>query len=107
MTSGGGDEEPIADYLNHFLAITGAIPVGSVWAAMGQVEAQNFPDEVRLRAYALGEKLVHAWENKETNPEYGGITSQFRDRMRSLMLWRRQEWPYEYEYWKEHRGLRD
>lgn len=107
VTSGGGDEEPIADYLNHFLAITGAIPVGSVWAAMGQVEAQNFPDEVRLRAYALGEKLVHAWENKETNPEYGGITSQFRDRMRSLMLWRRQEWPYEYEYWKEHRGLRD
>lgn len=30
VTSGGGDEEPMAEYINHFLIITGIRPVGSV-----------------------------------------------------------------------------
>ena len=107
ITSGGGDEGPIADYLDHFLAITGAIPVGSVWATMSQIEGQNFPDDVRTRAYALGEKLVKAWKSKATNGKYDRISSQFKERMRSLILCRRQEWPYEYEYWKQHQGLND
>lgn len=107
VTSGGGDEEAIADYMSHFLAITGATPVGSVWATMAQIEGQSFPDSLKTRARALGERLVAAWENKERNPQYTGTSSQFKERMRSLMLWRKSEWPYEYEYWKTHRGLKD
>lgn len=107
VTSGGGDEKPIADYMNHFLAITGAIPVGSVWATMAEIEGQNFPQNIRKKAFTLGEKLVTAWRNKERIPEWAPVTSQFRERMRSLILWRRQEWPHEYQYWKECRGLDD
>jgi len=107
VTSGGGDERPIAAYLNHFLAITGAIPVGSVWATMGQIDGQNFPDDVRKKAYALGEKLVKAWKSKKTSGKYNRVSSQFKEGMRSLILWRKQEWPYEYEYWKQHQGLND
>ncbi len=106
VTSGGGDEEPIAGYMNHFLAVTGAIPVGSVWATMGQIQGYDFPAEIREKAFALGERLVKAWSAKEITPEYQEITLQFRERMRSLMLWRKQEWPYEYEYWKACRGLK-
>jgi multimeric flavodoxin WrbA len=107
VTSGGGDEKPIADYLNHFLAVTGGIPVGSVWATMAQVEGHNFPQDIRKKAFALGEKVVTAWRNKETVQEYVQVTAQFRERMRSLMIWRKHEWPYEYEYWKEYCGLVD
>ena len=102
VTSGGGDEAPIADYMQHFLATTGAIPVGAVWATMGEIQDYNFPLEIREKAFALGERLVKAWWAKEITPEYKEITRKFRDRMRSLMLWRKDEWPYEYEYWKAH-----
>ena len=107
VTSGGGDEQAIAEYMNHFLVITGATPVGSVWATMGQIEGQNFPDNLKAGARALGEKLVNSWKNKETNPQYSATSAQFRERMKSLMLWRKTEWPYEYEYWKRQRGLMD
>ena len=107
VTSGGGDEEGIAGYMNHFMAITGITPVGSVWATMGQIEGQNFPENLKAQARALGEKLVTAWKNKETNPEYKETSAQFRERMKSLILWRKAEWPYEYEYWKKHKGLKE
>lgn len=110
VTSGGGDEQEIADYLNHFVAITGGIPVGSVWATMGQIQGQNFPEdfpeETRRKAFGLGEDLVTAWHNKETSARYRGVTSQFTERMKSLITWRKEEWPYEYEYWKGCRGLK-
>ncbi len=107
VTSGGGDEAPIADYMQHFLAITGAVPVGAVWATMGQIRDYDFPSEIVERAWALGERLVQAWKNKEKNSAYAEVTRTFHERMRSLMQYRREEWPYEYEYWKTHRGLKD
>ncbi|MGA3175496.1 MAG: flavodoxin family protein [Syntrophorhabdales bacterium] len=106
VTSGGGDEKPIADYICHFLAITGAIPVGSVWATMGEIQGYDFTRETRDKAFALGKRVVGAWKAGEPSSEYKAITSEFQERMRSLMLWRRNEWPYEYEYWKAHRGLK-
>jgi hypothetical protein len=41
VTSGGGDEKPIADYMNHFLITTGIHPVGSVRATMGSLLLEN------------------------------------------------------------------
>ena len=107
VTSGGGDEAPIADYMQHFLAISGAAPVGAVWATMGQIQNYDFPQELREKASALGERLVHAWKNKEQNPQYAEVTRTFNERMHSLMLYRKEEWPFEYDYWKTHRGLKD
>ena len=105
VTSGGGEEEPIADYLNQFLARAGAKPVGAVWATMGDIHGHDFPPEIRRQALALGEKLVTAWKNKETAPRFEPDAARFRERMRALMLWRKAEWPYEYEFWKKHHGL--
>jgi multimeric flavodoxin WrbA len=107
VTSGGGDEKPIADYLNQFLAVTGCIPLGSVWSAMGSIEGHNFPEDTRKKAFALGEKLVAAWRNKETAHAYEPIAAQFRERMQSLITWRKEEWPFEYKFWKECRGLKE
>lgn len=109
VTSGGGDEEGIADYLNHFIAITGGIPVGSVWATMGQIQGQrfpqDFPEDIRRKAFALGERLFEAWKGNERPAQHQSVTSDFTERMRSLVAWRKEEWPYEYEYWRRYRGL--
>ena len=106
VTSGGGDEEPIAGYLEHFIAITGAVPVGAVWATMGLIHAYEFPPEIRQKALSLGERLVMAWKDKHVDSRYAEVTRTFNERMRSLMLYRKEEWPYEYEYWKTRRGLK-
>jgi hypothetical protein len=73
---------------------------------MGQIQGYAFPAGIREKAFALGERLVKAWSAKEIAPEYQEITLQFRERMRSLILWRKEEWPYEFEYWKACRGLK-
>ena len=71
------------------------------------MDGNDFPHDIRERAFALGEKLVSAWKNQETAPEFERSAAQFRERMRSLILRRKQEWPYEYEFWKKHRGLKE
>ncbi|MCE5242988.1 MAG: flavodoxin family protein [Syntrophobacteraceae bacterium] len=105
VTSGGGDEPLIAEYMNHFLMITGIRPVGSVWATMGKITGDAFPDEVRSKALELGGRLVQFWKDKTVFPEIERRIFQFSERMRALMINRKDEWPYEYDYWKKHRNL--
>jgi len=106
VTSGGGDEEPIADYMNHFLMITGVQSVGSVWATMGSVYGDEFPDDITHGALDIGKRLVEAWKNRESFPEIQEKMAVFKERMRRLMIYRKEEWPYEYEYWQKNWGLK-
>lgn len=105
VTSGGGDEAPIADYMNHFMITTGITPVGSVWATMGAITGDDFPAEILDKADALGRKLVNDWKNKTSTPEIERSKEQFMERMRQLISYRKSEWPFEYEYWEKTRGL--
>ena len=105
VTSGGGDEAPIAGYMNHFLITTGIRPVGKVWATMGTLADDRFTGDIIERARTLGEDLVDAWKNKTLDPSTEQAMASFRERMRRLMLWRKEQWPSEYEYWRLHRGL--
>lgn len=105
VTSGGGDEAPIAEYMNHFLITTGIRPVGAVWATMGTLTDDRFTEDISKRARLLGENLVNAWKNRTSDPSSEKTMASFRERMRQLMLWRKEQWPYEYEYWRSHRGL--
>jgi len=105
VTSGGGDEKPIADYMNHFLITTGAVPVGAVWASMATMPEGCFTDEVRENAGNLGRRLVAAWRVGEVPHEADTLRSGFRERMRALITYRREEWPFEFQYWKENMGL--
>ena len=106
VTSGGGDEEPIAEYLNHFLMLTGIQSVGSVWATMGLIFGDAFPEDLSSRALDLGQRLVQAWRRQETFPEIQAKMAAFQDRMRQLMEYRKEEWPDEYAYWQKHWGLK-
>lgn len=105
VTSGGGDEAQVADFMNHFMIITGIIPVGSVWATMGKIAGDEFPAEILENAKALGRKLVHDWQNRILPPDIEDHRARFMERMRRLMIYRKDEWPFEYEYWKKMRKL--
>jgi multimeric flavodoxin WrbA len=106
VTSGGGDEEPIVQYMNHFLITTGVIPVGYVWATMGTIVGEDFPEEIPRQALELGKNLVRSWKEKAFIPEAEEIRKSFEERMRRLMLFRKEDWHYEYEFWKTYRGLK-
>jgi multimeric flavodoxin WrbA len=105
VTSGGGDEPPIAEYMNRFLITTGVVPVGAVWATMGTISGDGFPDAIAQSARNLGAKLVTAAEKKEMPPDVQAEMNAFSERMKRLMQYRKKEWPYEYAYWRQHRGL--
>jgi multimeric flavodoxin WrbA len=108
VTSGGGDEPPIADYMNHFLITTGIVPVGAVWATMGAMgENDPFPGNIEEKAMALGKKIVTAWQAKEVPPDVAEAQLRFSERMQALMRYRKDRWPYEYAYWVAHRNLTD
>ena len=92
--------------MNHFLITTGAIPVGSVWATMGTMVGEDFPEEILGQARELGKKLVRSWKEKAVIPEAEEIRKSFKERMKRLMIYRKEEWPYEYRFWKKHRGLK-
>jgi multimeric flavodoxin WrbA len=107
VTSGGGDEEPIAEFMNHYMITTGMIPVGSVWATMGTITGDDFPEDIREKAFDLGRHLVERWAAKTVEPGVQKKRDLFHERMKQLMLWRKSEWPFEYDYWVKHHGLND
>lgn len=106
VTSGGGDEKPITEYMNHFLITTGIHPVGSVWATMGDLADSEFIDVICADAFALGEKLVTYWQQKKRMKRMDKKIAEFKERMRELVSWQKKEWPYEYDFWREKRGLK-
>ena len=105
VTSGGGPEEPIAEYMGRYMIMTGITPVGWLGASMVSFPDGVFTDEIKSEAAALGKKLVECCENKTEFPEIEESQSEFRKRMQMLVTFRKEDWPYEYEYWKEHYGM--
>lgn len=85
--------------------ITGIKPVGSVWATMAKIVGDAYPENIRKAAFDPGKKLVLSCGNKAACKDAEKKVERFKERMHTLMLWRKQEWPYEYQYWKKHRGL--
>ena len=65
----------------------------------------TFTEETRNEAAELGKNLVQSWEDKAVFPQVEKAKADFRERMRLLTFYRREGWPYEWEYWQKHRGL--
>jgi len=86
--------------------LTGIQSVGSVWATMGLIFGDEFPEDLSSRAQDLGKRLVQAWRRQEAFPEIQAKMAAFQDRMRQLMAYRKAEWPFEYAYWQKHWGLK-
>jgi hypothetical protein len=101
VTSGGGDELPIVKYLNHFLMTTGVTPVDAVWAEMGATKDRNLDEKTREQSFNTGKNLVEAWKGKRRLAMVEKVREEHQKRMRELIDYYKEEWLYEYAYWKE------
>jgi len=102
VTSGGGDEGPIVQYLHDFLMLTGITPVDAVWATTGTTgKYKQLPETWCEQAFNLGRTLVKAWEEKRRFIMVEKVKEKHRERMRELINYYKEEWPYEYNVWKE------
>lgn len=100
VTSGGGGDDPIIQYMNRFLLVTGIHPIGGVHATMAALPNGEFTEGIKNRARELGADLVAAWREKRTDPEVTMEMNAFRKRMRELVFWKKEEWLYEYNLWQ-------
>ena len=106
VTSGGGPEKMIADYMNQFLITTGIYPVGSVYATMAEMPEGGFSEAVYRRAFGLGQRLVNAWKNQTRQKWVDRRMETFRRRMEALIAYRGSQWPFEHAYWQNRKDLK-
>lgn len=100
-TSGGGEDAPVIQYMERFINATGAQSVGGVGSRMAGI--RTFPDEATLFSLArqLGRDLCKCVREKHRFPEQEDFIKSFKSRMRGLVEFRKDEWIFEYEYWKD------
>lgn len=55
--------------MNHFLITTGVTIVGKVWATIGTIVGEDFPEETLSQGRDLGKKLLRSWKEKIVTPE--------------------------------------
>ncbi len=102
-TAGGSGAQEVADYLNQALFIMGASVVGSVGVnlADGEEMFQKGVDQ----AYQLGITLADAICTKADYPEQKEGHAAMFERMKQLVSFNKDNWPYEYQYYLEKKWL--
>ena len=99
-TSGGGGDADVLDYMQRFIGVLGATAVGGIGSSMAG--PRTFPDEVSLfeRARELGRELYQSTRGKRELPKQEEARLAFGARMKGLVEYMKDFWPYEYEYWQ-------
>ena len=99
-TSGGGEDDDVLRYMERFISVLGARVAGSIGSPMAGERV--FPDQEALfvRARDLGRELCRSVLEKRRYIEQDLFHEMFRERMRQLMLYRKDEWTYEAEVWQ-------
>ena len=100
VVTGGGDSREVEQYLLRFLNCMGCWTVGGVGATAQQLAQPAARGEIMSAAAEMGRRLVHAVAARETFVEQAAPREAFFQRMRQLVQFRKENWPFEYEYWK-------
>ena len=93
-TSGGGGGADVQQFLQNYGYLVGAQFVGGVDARMPLKDADF------NAAAALGEALVTAIRDGKIYPDQVQIIEERKRYFARLMAQRKEQWPYEYEYWR-------
>jgi len=75
--------------------------------ALMQMRDTDEKQEALREASEMGGRLVAAIREKQTYLDQEIILEENHEVIRALMLIQKDEWPFEYNYWKEHWGLED
>ena len=102
VTSGGGGEDSVGQYLLRFLQSMGCWAVGAV-GAKGAELADSAAKANRFEAARdLGAQLVRSIQDRSTFPEQVAPRMAFQERMKHLVESQKDAWTFEYEYWQSH-----
>ena len=98
-TSGGGGDEEVLKYMERVVGSVGALCVGAIGSP--GAGPRMFPKQEALleKARALGQDLCACVREKRAFPEQDADRLAFRTRMRHLISFMGQYWPYEKEVW--------
>ncbi|CCJ36106.1 NADPH-dependent FMN reductase [Methanoculleus bourgensis MS2] len=96
-TSGDHAEQAVVTYLNHFLQMLGATPVGGVGVAIGR--DQNALTRAEEDARELGKTLAEAILTQRRYPDIEAFHQRFQEKFKAVITGAKPEWPGDYEHW--------
>jgi multimeric flavodoxin WrbA len=96
-TAGGSNHDKVVEYMNHALSSLGAITVGGVGVAVGR-DPGALP-VAEKDAVVLGRTLVQSIRGEHRYPEQEEMLRQRQDYFRQLVMYNREAWPHEYEWY--------
>jgi hypothetical protein len=99
-TSGGMGGQEVQQYILRFERMLGCWTAGSVGATRTDLADPAGRQRVLAAAAELGTALVEAIRREQTFPEQVAEHTAFFERMKALVQYRRDAWPYEYQHWK-------
>jgi len=100
VTSGGGGEEQVQEYIMGFMRNMGSWTVGGSGATAATLANPATRPAALQAAAKLGAELVQTISSDTTYPEQQAQQSAFAQRMKQLVNLRKDEWSYEADYWQ-------
>jgi multimeric flavodoxin WrbA len=98
-TAGGARHDQVTDYLSALLLSFGSFVTGSVGASISQgLEAFSMAEK---RAFGLGKALAEDIKVKRDYIEQREMLEENRKYFQALVKRRKEDWPWEYEYWNK------
>ncbi|MFA5149793.1 MAG: flavodoxin family protein [Candidatus Omnitrophota bacterium] len=94
-TSGGGPHDMVLEYIKNYAISCGAQYVGGVSTAI------TITENLRYQAQSLGRDLAEAIKKRKGFPVQAGIIQTQRGYFKNIIEANKDEWPAEYQYWKE------
>ncbi len=96
-TAGGSNHGPVVGYMNHALSSLGAITVGGIGVAVARDPGALSVAE--KDAGVLGRTLVQSIRGEHRYPEQEEALRQRREYFRQLILYNKENWSHEYEWY--------
>ncbi len=96
-TSGDHAEQAVMTFMNHFLQMLGATPVGGVAVAIGK--DRNRLVSAERDSYELGKTLAEAIRIKRPFPEIDAFHQRFQEKFKAVITGAKPAWPGDYEHW--------
>jgi multimeric flavodoxin WrbA len=100
VTSGSPAFEEVLTCMHRFLRAIGCYSVGGVGVQAARLADEGAKAEAFAQAGELGGRLVKAILAKESFAQQDQELAQARSRMQQLVKLRKDDWPFEYQYWK-------
>lgn len=107
VSSAGPIFDSIEEYILSILGFLGCWKVGSAGAAVMQLEDEDERANVCAEVGELARTLVAAIQSKQPIADQVDYREQTFSMMRYMVSNKRDEWQYEYQYWKEHWGVEE